>query len=337
MKWLPYIAVLFALCIAGCLSKSVDKKISDSEKSKLINQTPQAENRKKHRTQSAGSTNKHDVQKKHEEVMHYWLLVTGDVSDRFFERSFNDDKMFSIGGAEIGGMLTLYVNESPVDLFSFGGMCIRITDGVQSGKNRITIQGKLKEPVYVKVFTTRSPILSLSPPPIIEEVLVKKKLPLPDVRINLDFEAGITFSDPRDELPQEGTRRSLLEAELRSLIRLYVNRLENHDGHGVYEIGKWPTGDQAVPWPSYMKDDQNRRLKGRPKLIELLSNPNLKILTSADDVKLIWGKKTVISYAGVGTFNDIPKPYLFRLTIDDLEVNFTPIRWVRISGKWINW
>lgn len=275
------------------------------------------------------------VKKKDE--LHYWLLVTGSVSDDFLEKHFNDDEMLTIGGGDIGGMLTLYVNESPVHLLSFGGICIRITDGLHSGKNRVTIKGNLRNPVYAKVFTTRSPIISLAEPPIIKEVLVKRKISISDTLIHLDFEAKISFSDPRDELPQEGALRSELETELRSLIKMQVDRLQNHDGRGLKEIGRWPTGDQTVPLPSYLRDDRKRNTKNLQSQIDLLSNPTLLVLTSADEVQLIWGRKTVITYVGVGEFNDIPKPYLFRLKIDYQEGNFLPIRWVRISDRWIAW
>lgn len=67
-----------------------------------------------------------------EEGKQYSLLISADLDDDLTQ--LEDDSVVRIGGGDIGGETVVYVNDSPVDVYSFGGQVFAIDDFLAPGE-----------------------------------------------------------------------------------------------------------------------------------------------------------------------------------------------------------
>ncbi len=63
-----------------------------------------------------------------------------------------------------------------------------------------------------------------------------------------------------------------------------------------------------------------------------------KCQTSTKELKLLWGKRSVLVYAGT-TKDEMgdPIPYSFLFTVDAEEYHIDPIVFVRLNHEWVVW
>ena len=125
-----------------------------------------------------------------------------------------------------------------------------------------------------------------------------------------------------------------MEKDLKELLKRVEANIRDHNGSAVPELLSGDRGDV----PSELRGDIEETQKRNKHNAEFFSQPSLKLETNAKDLKFIWGKKTVLVYAGM-TKDEIgdPIPYTFLFTIDGEEYHLNPLVFVRLNDEWAVW
>ena len=190
------VIVLLVLSMPGCGKHAVDTPVVEGRNSS--NETPNPAGRPSDENAPAPKADASSPQ--------YWLLISQNITGDEFE----DDETVAIGGGSIGGMLKVYVNESPIQFYNGGGHLIRLTEWLKNGENQVKIEGRHKDRIYAKVLST--PTQTISGPVgfskiRIKEVLAKGWLEPEKEDFSLTFEAHPAWSAAMQSLPDAGVAR----------------------------------------------------------------------------------------------------------------------------------
>jgi hypothetical protein len=257
------------------------------------------------------------TQRKNDEVYYYFNLGWRDDY-------YDDDDAFH-KGYRAGGTLTIYVNDSPVSMYSQNGQIYRISPFLKPGKNTIRVSGKHTEKIWIKVL--------LANPEEMLKVLKARKLiaktwlePEND-STSLEFDAQVSGPPEFDELAQDPKGRAAHEKEVRQLVDQLLAAYAKHDVDSFNQLLL-----PAIKSPPQYAKHREELLKWKEEFARMVNNRKEKLLTKRDDVKIVYGARSVVLYSG--DHDGSP----FFLDFDTGERNslsfLDAITLVRIGGKW---
>ena len=255
----------------------------------------------------------------------YSLLVETETSD--MEGAYDNDTTVVLGGHEVGGRLVVYVNDSPVRLHCQGSGIFPIYDLLQPGSNTVRIFGRHRSRMFIK-------ILAVDPSRFKEtfkadQVVGKTWLDPGKESVTLRFDAAVAKEPDWEELSGSPKDEERLGRELGDLIDKWIAWCNNHD---LDALSRSWMPDLRKP-PAYL-GTRDAAMQAWQAGNDPVRDPNYHLTTDAGEVKAVFGKRTVILYAG---FNKADFPYLFRFSS---EVNHDTccigaITLGRLEGHWV--
>jgi hypothetical protein len=262
-----------------------------------------------------------DDAKINDNKLQYSLLIVSDLGSGM-DAAFEDDQSVELSGSGVGGCLTVYLNDSPIRLQSAGSTIFPIYDFVVPGKNRIRIEGKHKERIFVKAVLIDP--ASFKSDFALKQVLAKTRLGPKDEEAALEFEGSKTVKSVYYEIQDNDASRK----ELRDLISKWASLCAAKRGDALIES----MVPDIKPLPSYLGSQKAAKQRAAP-VVDGINSGKFHLETKVDDVKLVIGKRSAIAYAGI---TEDFSPYLFKFRVDGQAEPFylNSVLVVRIDGKW---
>jgi len=262
------------------------------------------------------------------ERLQYSLWIETELGGTM-EGAFQDDNHLLLASAFVGGNLLIYVNDSPVRLHCRGSSVFPIYDLLGPGRNRVRVVGKRPERMFMKVVAVDPNRFRTTFE--VEEVLAKSWLDPRLESITLEFDTKLTKGPDYQTLPSEVKPGDALYQEVRTLIDHWATCCNDHDADALFE-SSMPTLKSPPP---YLGHRDAAKLDSK-QLIDAINGRKFRLVTKADDVQIVFGKRSVLVYAGVTHDTVAPLPYLFELKSDEgLEPAFVQAAAIaRLEGKW---
>jgi hypothetical protein len=330
-KWFLYIfLIVFLFCNNSCdndASRSSRVDYSQIERETVNNSIP-----KKHSINDIARANTNE--ENHMPQMQYSLVI--GVSSGDLNAELDDDIHLPTGGGSIGGEILIFINESPFGHLLRGSRVYPIYPFLEPGTNRIRIEGKHEKGIYIKVVALDPATLmeykkTMSGEFHFEHVLGKKILNPSEEVVNLEFDIPGDKRPDYEELPTDAKEKEVVIKELNQLLDNVFIACNTHDADGVLNL----ICPSLKSPPPYFETISILKQKQAP-LVSVISNPNYKLLTKREDVKFIYGKRTVLLYSEKLASR---MAILFHFETDDTNLmpqfNWSDITLVRMEGKWI--
>ena len=237
----------------------------------------------------------------------YSLLVETETSD--MQGAYNDDSTVARADSAVGGHLVVYVNDSPARLHCRGSGLFPIFDLLQPGSNTVRIDGRHLSRIFIKVlildqrrFLGQAKANKIAP----NRVVAKTWLDPTKNSVTLHFEAAVPKVPDWEELPGWPKSEEKLRVELGDLVDKWIGWCNDHDLDALSR--SWMPDLKKAPLYLRPRDAANQTLRAGN---DPITNRKYRLLTRAGDVKAVFGKRTVILFAGL---SEGSLPYLFRFS-----------------------
>ena len=262
------------------------------------------------------------------ERLQHSLFIATDAGS-MMEDAFEDDERTFFSGTSVGGCLYVYVNDSPMRLQCRGSSIFHIYDFLVPGRNRIRIEGSHTTRMFVKAVTidprTFKDTLE------VEEVLGKAWLEPSQKSVTLEFDAKITKVPDYEDLPDDPKAIARMRQELQSLVVRWIECCRSHDVQGFSE--SWMPRLKSPP--PYLSD-ASRPNEVTPFVKGLVGSETYALVTKANEVQMIFGKRSVLLYTSIKKDQGAPFGYLFEFKSSNKDSTFIePVTLARLEGKWV--
>ena len=257
------------------------------------------------------------------------------------QERFSDDGKVYLEGQTCGGMVTIYLNGSPIKIASHGGVVHRATEWVREGDNQVTIRGDHSEPFYVKVVTMRKQHLKgpvTATMPVVRTV--SKRMFRPGVRaepIEFRIERLKKQNTAFERLPVENTERIASEKEVRLMMGQFYDSLAKRDAAAVVNFFSRRSQLPTTSWLVFPEGESALRVLYR----ELLADESFTVIGDPKDLKVIWGERSILIYSAVEDDESSAwgiGAYSYRMRSKGFgQAQADPIQFVRIDGEWLLW
>jgi hypothetical protein len=259
------------------------------------------------------------------ERVQYSLLIETRTLD--MQGAYEDDKNVVLGGHDVGGCLVVYVNGSPDRMHYRGSGVFPIYDLLQPGENSVRIVGKHSERMFAKVLTVDPRRFKETFG--VEEVLAKTWLDPKEESVVLRFTARVPKGPDWEEVPGWPKEEEKLTHDIHRLVSEWVAAWERHDPDAFFR-SMVPELKNAPP---YLKTlDAVKRSSAAT--INFVKDKDNHVRTTPSDVKMIFGKRSVIVYAGV---RKDWYPYLFEFRNREADEPgwIGAVTLGRLEGQWV--
>ena len=220
---------------------------------------------------------------------------------------YNDDSTVA-GPAAVGGHLVVYVNDSPARLHCRGSGLFPIFDLLQPGSNTVnqSIAGHPRA-IFIKVLILdqRRFLGQAKANKIVRRGRGQTWLDPTKNSVTLHFEAAVPKVPDWEELPGWPKSEEKLRMELGDLVDKWIGWCNDHD---LDALSPGDARSEAAPLYLRPRDAANQTLRAGN---DPITNRKYRLLTRAGDVKAVFGKRTVILFAGL---SEGSLPYLFRFS-----------------------
>lgn len=273
-------------------------------------------------TSKAGDEEGAETQTSFPNDLEYHLIISQDFRDYY-----DDDSTWNIF-RPFTGTITPYINGSPVGALSGNGVDavrdLRVDHLLQAGENSITFEGDFEDELFAKVITLpteRSGMDNL-------QVLGKTRLPPGVKNSELRFEGPSAGSPHLDLLPMDEEGKAKVRNDVLSRIAMLRKKIELHEGldFATEIVETIPSEFQRYGWSdSYLELYKN-------SLEKYLSDPDCKLETTMEDVKLIMGQRVVYAYSD---FSWLGIARLFDTKVGEFQAPVPALQFVRVDGEWV--
>jgi hypothetical protein len=264
------------------------------------------------------------------ERLQYSLWIETELGTRM-EDAFQDDEHLVLGGGAVGGKLVVYVNDSPLRLHCRGSSVFPIFDLLGPGKNRIRVEGKHPERMFMKVVAVDPKQFKTTLE--LKAVLAKTWLDSRSESVTLEFDPKLTKTPDYEELPSGSKPSDPSYQELRRLMDHWAACCNKHDAKALFDS----TMPELKSTPPYLEDRYAH--KRHPSSLEdVINKRKYRLTTKATEVQFVFGKRSVLVYTGLTDDPPFPIPYLFEFKSDEkgLEpVVVEAMTLARLEGKWV--
>jgi len=252
------------------------------------------------------------------------------------ETDFQDDSLIFLCGSDPGGEIVVYVNDSPRFLHVFGGRLLPIDTLLEPGRNEVRFKGKHTTRLYAKVMytTVYSPEESGTGATFfgIKRVLGKSWLPPEKECVTISFELPRDLQEPVYEvLPDDPQSRKRQREEIMGFLREMKQAWNQNDGELVWRLFNLEC--VLTPWGPPGSPEELREKKR--SILGLVNGGQYEWVTPIEHIKMIFGKRAVLVYGGVG--KDRFGAYLFRgrdRRTNELKLKHDLLVLARVKGKW---
>jgi hypothetical protein len=285
-----------------------------------------------------------DGKKEEKGSSQYHLLVAVTGRD---ETDFDNDTELAYGTGSLGGEVTIYVNDSPIrhmresSGIPISGSIIPIYDLLEPGKNRIRVEGKHATRVFIKVVDLDMEKLKNTPRPFVgfryEKMVAKKMLDPSQASSELEFTLPLTRSPDYEELPPDPKARVEERKDIHELLDEFIAACDGHDGDKCFSL----LLPELKSPPRHRKNVEDAKKDWRT-VYNIIKEPQYRLVTKREDVKMIFGRRTVLLYVDIGNVED--EPHLLRFDpLGNVQAGALPnpvfylgeIALVRLGGKWM--
>jgi hypothetical protein len=234
--------------------------------------------------------------------------------------------VLSGGWVRGGGLVVFYVNDSPVKLLGAGTFVTPIYPFMRPGKNTIRVEGQHDARMFMKVAVAST---RLQRQWRFDKIIAKSWVAPEKDSVTLEFESDWTERPDFDDLSSDPASRAEQEEELRQLVKKWIKCCEKHDGQAMAQS----LVPELKSYSPRMKS-RSERLRDLKDIVAFVESSDNTLVTKAEDVKIVFGKQTVILYSEI---NDAREPRFFRFKTSrkDLTPSIGPLRFAKIQGKWI--
>jgi hypothetical protein len=309
-----------------------------------VHSESQNDNKRNQNETSQHDFDLHDGSKQDKnESMQYSLLVA--ISARDFEADYDNDTEMVFGGGPIGGEVTIFVNDSPIrhivdiSTIPYSACILPIGDLLEPGKNRIRIEGKHTEKMFIKVVNIDAIKLKEARRPLsgfrYEQMIAKKVLDPDQKLVTLDFDMPLRIAAEYEDLAKAPEEEEKQHKELDALLDELFVACNNHDSDDFFNL---LLPDLKSPsW--YMKKAKETKIK-QQSTYNIIKELECRLSTDRNDVKFISGKKSVLVYSGIIHPADIAcflqfEPASITKTKTISHFALGEIVFVRLGGKWV--
>jgi len=255
------------------------------------------------------------------------VISQGDEAD------FNDDSVVRLAGGDIGGEIVIYVNDSPCFIHVFGGGLLPITPLLERGRNEIRFEGSHTARMYAKVILTGEITFDEESGFEIKKVYGKNWLLPEEQSGTITFELDDHRMKPvYDLLVDDPASRERQRAQIMGLLREMKEAWNQRDGERLWKLLNLEL--VATPWGPLLSTDTLRQRKR--DVIEFVNRGQYEWVTPLDELKMIFGRRTVLVYHGSET--DLFGPYLFKgRDRETHQVDFKkgPLLLARVNRMWV--
>ncbi len=256
---------------------------------------------------------------------HYRLIISSDFDD--YDR--DDEIIVHFGTTNC--RLIAHVNGSPVAIISDPVLNTPIEEFLQPGGNAITFEGQIKEPLFAKVFA----VLNHDGDERVDEEWEVKEL-IGKIRLKPDEKMGEIRFDWQgmggpgfEKLPTDADSKKRLKEELRTMMGELLGHIKRSDGAAYIER----LNRDLPPIPRIGLSEERIEVTKR-SLTQAVSDRHVEMLTTLDDLKFFFGKRSVLVYSGASD----PEIHVYKQLMSRRRpVYFAPLRFVRLNGKWVPW
>jgi hypothetical protein len=260
-----------------------------------------------------------------EDWLQYSLMIAR-VLDGYEEAIFDNDAELDGFSGGIGGDVVVYVNDSPIRLQTQGSSVISIYDFVEPGKNVIRFEGEHTALMCAKVVLLRPKEFNTSRK--FTEVVSKAWLDPSETSVTLEFDARITEQPDYEELAADDESRAKQREEILAFLNGLVDDCNHHDAKAFIER----TLPSVSSPPVYFKNAERAR-HDESFIVNVIAWPGYHLDTKAEDVQMIFGKRSVLLYTEIR--RQQRDAYLFRFTGDEVSPAVFPTFYIaRYQGKW---
>lgn len=261
----------------------------------------------------------------------------------------SEDSVVSVAGPTYFGEAPpyriIYVNGSPI-----GGHDLalrpfyRISDLLRVGKNTVSIRGKTDFDERIQVLRSRRAIADEAQQEVdtarlqgsSAHVVAEKVFVKGGTEFDMTFEVtGLRTCSNYSELPQEGAERKRMEEEAWAFLERLESAIRERRGRDVAVLA---VPDQDPNKPAECRVSQDELRDYRKAWEELIADPALELVSTTDDLELVWGRQTVLvkareKYDGVDPIqSDRPSSFICRR--DESLTGLPHLVLVRVNGRW---
>jgi len=249
------------------------------------------------------------------------------------EDAFDNDSVIQFGGDDTGGEVVVYVNDSPWFIHVWGGHLFQLAHLLEPGKNEIRFEGKHTARVFAKILLTNAFALEETGNVEIKNVYGKSWLQTDGEPVTITFELDESLQKSVYELlPDDLESRDQQREEIMAYIRELKDCYDKRDGERATRLSNLEL--VATPWGRWISEEDIQEIN--TNVANVINNGQFEWITPLEDMKMIFGKRAVLVYAGAE--HDDVGAYFFRgRDRETKETSLTagPLVVARVQGKWV--
>ena len=236
------------------------------------------------------------------------------------------------GGKDVGGRVLILVNDNPIDFYYSGASMFSLNHWIRPGENKLAVKGVHSKTLYVKIAKLKGFDYQDAP------VVFKKAFPPSekDSSVPAMFKADVPYNLPiygeGNVIPKD---QSQIKRELLAILKRVYKGLAEHEPSTAVSVllEGWCIWDPIANNSSKenakkFADFCNQQFSDKNKVFEPVN---------WDSLKFVFGPRLVMVYAGFAEADVFKTPYLFRFRKEEQLNSVPPMRFARISGRWVVW